>query len=159
MSSVYEVAYREAVRAVDEQAKVLEQIRARAGTLLSAAGLTAAVFGLATKDVTAHHGAARWALRVAAVAFVGLAAATVAVWRPARHCWFLMDARLIIRDSIEDDAPLTEERLYRDLALHHGEHAERNTKIIRWRLHWYVGALVAFGVFVGALVVTLVEVT
>jgi hypothetical protein len=31
VSSVYEVAYREAVRAVDEQAKVLEQIRARPG--------------------------------------------------------------------------------------------------------------------------------
>jgi hypothetical protein len=72
--------------------------------------VTAAVLGVATKDQTAHHGAARWALRVAAVAFVLLAAATVAVWRPARHGWFLMDARLIIRDSIEDDAPLTEER-------------------------------------------------
>lgn len=158
VSSVYEVAYREAVRAVDEQATVLEQIRARAGTLFSAAGVTAGVLGLAVKDATKAHGAAASALWVAAVAFVALAASTVAVWWPVRRGWFLMDARLIIRDSIEGDVPLTLDELHRDMALHHGENAVRNAKIIRRRLNWYVGALVAFAAFVGALVTGLVEV-
>ena len=131
MASVYEIAYREAVRAVDGQAKVLEQIRARAGTLFSAPGVTVGVLGLAVDRAQPLPPPTACALRVAGVAFVILSLATVAVWWPVRNGWFLMNARLIIRDSIEGDEPLTWEDLHRDLALHHGEHAIRNGPIIR----------------------------
>jgi hypothetical protein len=43
VDSRYEVAYREELRAVDDQAKTVENIRARAGTLFSAAGVTTAI--------------------------------------------------------------------------------------------------------------------
>lgn len=157
MASVYEVAYREAVRAVDEQAKVLEQIRARAGTLFSAAGVTAGVLGVAVDRAKTQTTTTECALLMAVIAFVILSLATVAVWWPVRNGWFLMDARLIIRDAIEGDEPSSWDDLHRDLALHHGEHAIRNGPIIRRRLNCYIAGLISFGFFVAALVVALVE--
>jgi type VI protein secretion system component VasF len=154
----YEVAYQEALRAVDDQARVLEQLRARAGTLFSAAGVTAAVLGLALDNVGPDDDVARRALRVGIAAFAVLAATTVAAWWPVKGGWFLMDARLIIRDVIEDQG-LDPDEVYRELALHHGGHAERNAQIIRRRLKVHVVGLSAFAVLVGAFVVALLEVT
>src|SRR5688572_17475922 len=97
----YEVAYREAVRSVDDQIRTVDNIRGRAATLFSAAGVAVAVLGLVVRDAGGSPGGC--ALGVGVAGFVVLAAATVAIWWPTKRGQFLMDAGKIIRDSIETD--------------------------------------------------------
>lgn len=157
MDARYEVAYREAVRSVDDQIRTVENIRGRAATLFSAAGVAVAVVGLVIRDGGDSSGGC--ALGFGVAGFVVLAAATVAIWWPTKAGQFLMDAGRIIGDSIEtDDNPLDLDQLYRDLALRHDQHVENNKKLISRLFDFYVTGLVAFGVLIVALIVAVWEV-
>jgi hypothetical protein len=131
--SAYELAYKEARRAPDEQESAVAELRNRSGQLIAAAALTTSFFG----GEAIHHNfdVVAW---IAVACFVTLSFAVVAVLWP-RHDWeFNLSPAQLIGTYIEpaDGDPLPLPAIHRDLALHMGNSASRNRK----QLHSLTGA-------------------
>ena len=111
--ALYKVAYDEAARALSEQLTAIDNLRGRAGWLLSAAAITTSVLSGQTL-ANGHSGAIVW---LAMASFVAVAVVSLVILWP-RRAEFSVDPNQIIRGYIEakDQAPLQE--LHRDLALH-----------------------------------------
>jgi hypothetical protein len=103
------VVYQEALRTVDDQVKTLENVRARAGTLFSSAGVVVAVLGFAIRH-DAKGDAPSWAVSAGLISFLILAAATVVIWWPPPKGRFRMAAAEMVGDWIEGDEPLAHKR-------------------------------------------------
>jgi hypothetical protein len=158
MDGRYELAYREAVRTIDDQLKTVDAVRARAGTLFSAAGVVAAVLGFAIHAPRPKH-LPGWVLVFGLSSFVVLTGATLAIWWPTKRGRFLMESVEIVGEWIEGDDPVTLDEMYRDLALHHGANARANGNLIDRFMRCFVVGMLAFAGVVVALVIAVWEVT
>jgi hypothetical protein len=127
--SVSQLAYSEAVRAVDDQAKVLDNLRGRAGTLIAAASLVTSFLGgqvLAKPTLTngslvrAHIDAAGW---IALGAFVLLACLMLVILLP--YNWRLVMSPAVILQG----ANFEETRV--ELAGYHENNYDENAKKLR----------------------------
>src|SRR5207249_3081647 len=81
----YELIYREALRALDQQQSVLESMRTRAGTLLSAAAIATAFFSGISVNNTKGLGGWGWG---ATASFVGVLACCLVILLPTKGWWF-----------------------------------------------------------------------
>jgi hypothetical protein len=79
-AGAYELAYDEARRALEDQERVVNELRSRAGVLIAAAAITTSFFGGRTLAVD-EVGVASWA----AIVFFALLGATVLVVLWPRH--------------------------------------------------------------------------
>jgi hypothetical protein len=111
-AGAYELAYREGVRALDDQREVLDNFRSRAGVLLSGAAIATSFLGSAALE----HGTSVWTW-LATVSFVALGAGVVLILWPRDDWSYVIRAELLIENYIEPD-PLPLHRIHRDLALH-----------------------------------------
>lgn len=111
--ALYKVAYDEAARALSEQLTVIDNLRGRAGFLLSAAAITTSVLsGQALAD--GHSNAIAW---LALADFVAAAAVSLAILWP-RRAEFSVNPSEIIRGYIEAGDPAPIQELHRDLSIH-----------------------------------------
>jgi hypothetical protein len=91
---VAELAYAEAVRAVNEQASALAEVRARAGTLFSTGGISSAF--LAGAALQGHEGVPWWGLLALALGFAAIGCALNVLW--PRRWTFVNDPRQLAND-------------------------------------------------------------
>jgi hypothetical protein len=123
----YALAYREA-RRLEDQERLVTELRSRAGTLIAAATITTSFFG---SQIFAHHTAAA-AAWVAIICFVLLGFTVLLVLWPRRDWAFSFAPDDFIATYLEtvDDQPLEFHLIERDLALH----MDRSTKSNRRQL-------------------------
>jgi hypothetical protein len=126
----YELAYDEARRGLDDQERVVSEMRARAGALIAAAAITTSFFG-AQAIQESRVSVAAW---IAIGCFVGVGLCVLAVLWP-RHDWeFALSPSLFIATYLEpaEEEPLELWSIHRDMALHIGASAEKNRRQLRW---------------------------
>lgn len=111
--ALYKVAYDEAARALSEQLTAIDNLRGRAGFLLSAAAIATSV--LSGQALT--NGSSSAFLWLALASFIAVAAASVAILWP-RLAEFTADPSEIILSYIEAENPAPIQKLHRDLSLH-----------------------------------------
>lgn len=112
--SAYKLAYDEAVRALQQQQSRLDNLRTRAGILLSAAAIATSFLGgkaLEGRTPTAWG----WA---AVGMFLALSAVALSILWPWDEWRFAVGIRELIQDYIESAEPLPTTAIHRDLALH-----------------------------------------
>jgi hypothetical protein len=157
----YELAFDEGKRALAEQAEVLKETRDRVGTVVSAA---AVVVGLGVGfafNTGERAGDLSWwgvaATIVAALAFGGVALSAAMIWRPLAGA-FVIDSGVLVGSYLEADPAASLVEMHRELAVHLGRNAQRNSDQLQRRLIWFNMALVAFVLEVVALMVALIDV-
>jgi hypothetical protein len=126
----YALAYDEAKRALDEQERVVAELRSRAGTLIAAAAITTSFLG--GRILSSHHlHPLAWAA-IGCFAFVGITL-LVLLW-PWRDWRFTVNAQSFIQTYLEpsDGAPLRLPAIHRDLALHMEAAWRANRGQLRW---------------------------
>lgn len=140
----YRLAYEAELKANEEQAASLREIRDRTGTLLSIALLTGGlVAGLATigtgSPVLGDTGFAGGVL--VGTAILSIAIITISVWRPAEVS-FSIDGAVIIGSYLEGEQALQEAELHRELALHLNDNGQTNRIVLSTTLRSFRTGLV-----------------
>lgn len=147
----YEVAYKEAARALDEQLKVFDGVQARTGTLVAAAAIVTSFLG---GQALTTEGPAGWTW-VALAAFAGLLVLSLLVLRHPKPVTAASPSRLIPtyieaeRSRVEAElvsqaggvgvlTPLA--LLYRDLSLYMEESHHTNTEEVERLRRFFDGA-------------------
>jgi hypothetical protein len=129
-ASAYALVYEEAVRALDDQRAVLDNMRTWSGIVLSAAAVTTSFFGgLALRDGT--PGPLGW---TAVAAFVLCGVAGLAIVFPHGRWEFRASPASLIAD-IELGAPPIG-RIQRDLSLYMEKSWLHNEKRMQWTMVW-----------------------
>jgi hypothetical protein len=150
------LAYESSVRAIADQAGVLESLRSRAGTMLAAAALVTSFFG-GQALVQEQLDLEPWSLAgLAVAAFLGMAACTVVILWPFEF-WFNVSAAemLAIIDSRALDNRVTADEAYRELALRLEENYDYNLPRIRRLTSLFRLAILLLVIEVGAWVAVL----
>lgn len=111
--TLYKVAYDEVVRALSEQRTAIDNFRARAGLLLSAAAITTSFLGAQALE----GGKSNLASWLALLGFVAMAAASLAILWP-RQWEFTINPHGVIETYIDSREPAPIEDLHRELSFH-----------------------------------------
>jgi hypothetical protein len=111
-ADAYKVAFDEAVRAIEGQRSSVDELRSRAGILLSAASLVAGFLGPAA--LSSH--APAWILVAATVVLLVAAGLVVYVLMPSDHWVFSLSIREMLQFYVEGPPPATMAEIYRSLA-------------------------------------------
>lgn len=99
VEEAYELAYREAVRALDHQLAALTELRSRAGMLLATASIAVSLLGHETFDATRPIG---W---LAVLCFALLSMCVLAVVWPRPDAGFDADPRVLLAVQLARGAP------------------------------------------------------
>jgi len=149
-NEVSEIAYDASVRAIQDQAGVLDGLRTRAGTVLAAAALVSSFLGgQALRDSSQLE---IWSLTTAAIgAFVASAVLALVILWPFEFR-FSLSARALIEAVDERDAAgeTSLGELHRVLALQLEWRYDENARRIRWLLWAFETAIVALVLEVAA---------
>lgn len=131
------VVHEEALRAMAQQQANLDSLRARAGTLLSAASISTAFLG---GQALADHEPGGWEWLAIVFLVVLFAAAITLLWP---YTWvFRRSAKEMLRDYVEHERPLELAAMQRDLALHLESNFEKNeAKLNKLLTVFQVGAV------------------
>lgn len=148
MPSPAEIAYREAVRALEGQGQDLEATRSHVSLVLSAAGIAAVFLGIQSGP----HGVA---FGVAIAAFSAVALMTILVYWPIDFAWDF-DGYQLVGAYVDQDPPLSDDFVMRELAVHASDGYRANRERLNRLFTLQSVALVAFGFEVAALLVNLV---
>ncbi len=134
----FRLAYDASVRAIEDQARVLESLHSRAGTLFAATALVTSFLGGAALD----SGSARRAAIIATSSFIAAALLTLAILWPSRLRLSLSARKIIagIEQRTLSD-PVTAAELVRELALQLETMYDRNARTIRPLLWCFRGAI------------------
>jgi hypothetical protein len=128
----YEIAYREAVRAIEHQDASLDELRSRAGVLIAATAIVTSFLGGQALD-DADATCLSW---IAMAFFAGAVIATGVVLLPVKGWRFVMEADRIVGDYIESsEGPLSAGKTYRELALRYAANHQTNEPKLE-RLQW-----------------------
>jgi hypothetical protein len=152
----YRLAYEASVRAIEDQARVLEGLRSRSSTLVAAAALVSGFLG--GEALTRAHSIEpiSW-IGLAIVSFVATAAATLAILWPL-HVRFSVSAGEIlgvVQAREAESRPVDAAEAYSEIAIRLELMYDGNSATIR-RLHWvFRGAIVLLSIEVAAWMVAL----
>jgi hypothetical protein len=131
----YRLALDEAIRAIEGQRESLDELRARAGILLSAALLVGALLGGPASQTTGLSFVA-----AAAVLLVLAVAVSLLVLRPTGGWKFSLGTKALLKDYIESDKPATIPELHRSLAWHMDDDYMENQRRLKWFYRLFIGA-------------------
>jgi hypothetical protein len=112
-SRTYEIAYNEAIRLLAEQRAALDNLRTRAGVVLSAAAIATSFLG--QNALTSHLSAWDW---LAICSFAGLGGLCLSMLWPREEETLSLSPRNLIRTYAEAERPVPVDRVHRDLAYH-----------------------------------------
>jgi hypothetical protein len=134
----YRLAYEASLRAVDDQARVLESVRTRSGTLFAATAIvTSFIGGIALTEVRSEQGRLVWhvwSFSAAAVgAFMVVGLLTIMILFPYRFRFSVSAGEIIdiVESRAEGEDPVTGVEAHRELALRHEEMYDLNSKWVR----------------------------
>jgi hypothetical protein len=138
--AAYELAYREARRALDLQVASLDGLRSRAGLVLSAAALIAGFLG----PTAILQTTVRWLLIVGGGCFVGAALLSIGLLLGVGNWRAVVGTRELLANYIESNHPASVPEIHRSLAWQMEDDWERNERRLRIlnRLLGVAGALV-----------------
>jgi hypothetical protein len=168
----YALLFSEAVRALSAQEASLDELRARAGTMLSAAGVISAFLGTAALTIasglsTRGPNPTPWnsvlliyaGVLVAVVLMIGSSALFVSLL-PARSWIFRVGTRDLLRDYIEAKQAATMPELQRSLAWYLADGEAKNAKAMErlygrfsWAAVLFLSDLVAWLVVLSSVVI------
>lgn len=138
------MAYNEGFRALDIQRDDLERLRTRMVSILSAAAVSAGLFGAFLSK--SHGGRAGW-IYAGLIAFSVLiicAALVLAPWT-----WtFETDPRILLNDYVDAGRDLND--TLRWAACHAGENCAKNRQVLRWLVRLYLVSVLAFVACIGS---------
>jgi hypothetical protein len=157
----YRLAFEEGRSAVAEQAASLRELRDRAGTLVSIAGLVAGVGVTVILDDGRGQRADEVGVAGGVVAAVGFAAvvwSVVQIWRPMPGR-YVRDAGVLVGSYVEGDPPAGLAELHRELALHLGRHTLALRDELEGRYNHYTRALWALLILLGGLMLMVLDVS
>lgn len=140
----YRLAYEASVRAIEDQARVLEDLRSRASTLVAAAALVTGFLGGAALTPADSFELISW-IGLAIAFFVATAAATFAILWPV-HVRFSISATEmleLVRQRKIDSRPVEAIEALSEIALRLELMYDGNAERIR-RLHWLFRAAIVF---------------
>ena len=152
--AMYELAYQEAKRALEDQAHTVTEVRSRAGQLIAAAAITTSFFG--AQAITGHHlHPASW---VAIVCFIALSLAVLVILWPRDDWEFAVSPADLIATYIEptEESPVDLPAIHRDLALHMNKSILRNRHQLLLAFRAFRTGSVLLGAEVVAWVVALI---
>jgi hypothetical protein len=125
--AAYKLALDEAIRALEGQRVSLDELRSRAGILLSAALLIGALLGgPASQTKSLNYVVAAAVLLAVAVA------ASLLILRPTGGWKFNVGTRALLRDYIESAKPSTIPELHRSLAWYMDDDYLENQRKMKW---------------------------
>lgn len=136
----YRLAYELSLRAIEDQARVLEEVRSRAGTLFAATAIATSFLGGETlaRDIA---GISALSFTGAAIGcFIASSTLTLAIVWPFRF-GFSLSAREMLRE-LQDRSPTTSD-VYRELAIRLELNYDRNSDRIR-SLFWLLRGAILF---------------
>ncbi|MDP9490858.1 MAG: hypothetical protein M3P42_01450 [Actinomycetota bacterium] len=149
----YRLAYEASVRAVDDQATVLEGVRSRAGTMFAAAALVTTFLGggLFGEQRSVLTDFEPWSLDGVVVAsFIGTALLTLAILWPFRFRFSISAADMIAILEKRTEDPVTTVEAYREVALSLENLYDRNRTRIVPLLWCFRGAILCLVIEVAA---------
>lgn len=128
----YRLVYEEAVRGIDQQEATLDNLRARAGTVLALASLVTSFLGAAALTRYGFGPAAG----VATALFVATGVLVLSILLPRQSWKFRVGAKTLIGQWIEVENPVDMREMHRDLALYLEKYVDENQPKIDelWRL-------------------------
>lgn len=135
----YRLIYDEAVRAIANQRDAVDELRARAGTLLAAVNIATAF--LAGSSL-AHGNLSPYALGAVACFVVAVLLCIAVLW-PSEGWVFANSPGALIRDYAEPSPPATLSETHRDVALWTQRHIDENEPRLR-RRYWRFGIACAY---------------
>jgi hypothetical protein len=154
-NDISQIAYEASVRAIQDQAGVLDSLRTRAGTVLAAAALVSSFLGgQALGEVSDVR---VWSLTTAAIcAFVLSAVFALLILWPFEFR-FSLSARALLAAVAEHEAEggTSVSEVHRVLARQLGWRYDENAKKIRWLLWSFEAAIVVLVAEVGVWLVVL----
>lgn len=135
----YRFVYDEAVRTIEHQEQTLDDIRGRAGILLTATSVATSFLGAAALD-TGRAG--RWGV-VAIVLFFLAGAGSVGLLWPFKGWKFRFGTRELLKHYVEAPSAADLNELFRELAMHlEDNYRENKTRIDKmWRVFQISAAL------------------
>jgi hypothetical protein len=152
------VAFQESLRGLTEQRARLDNLRTRAGTLLSAAAIVASFLGAeALKDTRrgsmgqaeADRTLEFWEV-LAIASFVGVGVLCLVILVPKRKGWtFRISGRALLSNFIEIAQPAGLAPMQRDLILHIENAVDANDVKLRNLVYCFDGAAALLGLEVG----------
>jgi hypothetical protein len=126
------LAFDAGTRAIDQQAAVLNELRNRAGILLAAGSLTAALLGsVALRDETQNLDGWEWA----AVLFFGLLGASVLAILWPRQWRFRIHPHKLLTGYIDEPNRKPIDEIERNCAIYLGNYIDSNDESLR-RMFW-----------------------
>jgi hypothetical protein len=144
----YELAYREAVRALAQQREAFESLRTRAGVLLAGAAITSSLLGRQA-FTPGHLSILGW---IALASFLGLGATLLSVLWP-RPQWDATPSPIrLIETRIELDEPLPLAAIHRDLAYAMSQAQQENQMTYEFLTRHFRAAAVLLGAEVFSLI-------
>jgi hypothetical protein len=135
------IAYEESVRAWALQSSVLDELRNRAGVLLSAASVSSAFLGAKTLEGTHGFSAASIA---ATVVFGLIVLLCVFVLWPTKDWTFTHDARALVEAYVDEDSTL--DAMRREMTLDNTQFRIENGSKMKTRFLGYKIACFALGI-------------
>ena len=124
--------WEEGVRAVDQQAHSIDEVRGRAATILSAASIAGAFLASAVLDGDEAFEVATW---IATGAFTVVGLATTWVLWPRRGWRLSRQPRSMLHEYVEHSDPMDIDDVLHDLAGHLHDDSETNRRKLD-RLFW-----------------------
>jgi hypothetical protein len=142
----YALAYDEAKRALDEQERVVTELRSRAGILIAGAAITTSFLG--DRILGRHVHPLAW---IAIGCFVLLGLVVLILLWPWQDWTFTVNAQSLIQNYLEpaEGDPMNLPGIHRDLALHMEVSWRANDRQLRWL---FVAFRVAAMLLVGEIV-------
>jgi hypothetical protein len=142
-AAIYELAYSEGIRVLDEQAATREQLRLRIAAVLTTATTgTAFLVGVVAKAASSDQDGIYWAgVIVGALLYSSLLFCTYKLVRP-KQIWRLNNSpETLISGYAEGDPPATLPETHRQLALFADENISANQTILVWMQQYLSVAL------------------
>jgi hypothetical protein len=154
--AVYQLAYDEAKRALEQQAAALDNLRSRVGTLLAVVSLsTSFLGGIALQGKTPEEW---WSWAAIGVFLLAVGLALYLLVPTVRPGWvFSMNAKTIVEEYAEGEHPRDLPTAHKYLALYLQRHFEQNAKRLSGLYGLFTAASVLLGVEVVLWLVVLVR--
>lgn len=146
------LVYEESLRAVQDQQEGLNNLRSRAGQLLTAASVIETFLVGLVLGADGRPPVATW---ISAVSFVLLALVCVWIVLPSHGWTFSNSATILLDGYVDADPPATLDEMHRSLAVYMERHWDRNQdELLTKRL---VGLQVAAGLLVVCILASLLD--
>jgi hypothetical protein len=129
VGAAYELAYKEATRAIESQMRSLESVRTRAGLLLSTAALVAGFLGPAAAETV---GVPYLIAGLGDLAFLIATGLLVASLLPPSNWRAAVSPKKLLADYIEASSPATMAEIHRSIAWHMEDDWDGNERSL-WR--------------------------